>query len=337
MKFNMNKWAESIIAADDVRILPVLFFPCLSLVGKGVIEVINDPESHLANMQNVINRFPAMIAAMTGMDLTSEAEAFGCEVHFSDTEAPHVVRELVFDKESVESLTVPSFREGRGPVFVKATELASRKITDRPVFGGMLGPFSLAAVLLGLERTLKSTVKDASTVHTLLSKCTQYSIEYAKAYKEAGANGVFLAEPTAGLLAAKQCDAFSSYYVKKIVDAVQDENFFVVLHDCGKTKKLVESMLGTGAKGYHFGDAVDMLDIMPQIPAEYLVFGNIDPTRVLSQGTPDIVREKTLELLDRMRPYPHFVLSSGCDLPSVVPVENIGAFFGALDEFNSSK
>lgn len=337
MYFNMDKWAGDIIAAPDVRNLPVLFFPCLKVINKGVIEVVNDPRAHFENMKNVIDRFPNMIGAMTGMDLTSEAETFGCKVGFVDTEAPHTENEIVFDRASAEALKIPAVTDGRGPVFIKAAELSAQNITDRPTFGGMLGPFSLAAVLMGLEKTLKSLKKDPETVHIVLDKCIQYSIEYAKAYKAAGANGVLLAEPTAGLLAPKQCDEFSSYYVKKIVDAVQDEGFFIVLHNCGQTKKQVESMVSTGAKGYHFGNAVDMLDIIPQIPQDYLVFGNIDPSRVLTEGTPEMVREETLTLLEKMKPYPHFVLSSGCDLPPVVPIENLEAYFGAQEEFNKSK
>lgn len=337
MIINMDKWASDIIEVDEVKNLPILFFPCLPLIDKGVIEVVNNAQAHFENMKNVISKFPKMIGAMTGMDLTSEAETFGCNVSFSETEAPHATNEIVFDRASAESLKVPSIQAGRGPVFLKAAELAAQNITDRPTFGGMLGPFSLAAVLMGLERTLKASIKDKQTVHIVLEKCIQYSIAYAKAYKEAGANGVLLAEPSAGLLSPQQCDEFSSRYVKEIVDAVQDEGFFVVLHNCGNTKKLVNSMVSTGAKGYHFGNAVDMVDVISQIPEDYLVFGNIDPSRVLNEGTAEVIKEKTEELLEKMKPYRHFILSSGCDLPPEVPLANLESFFEALDEFNNKK
>lgn len=163
MKINMNKWAQDIIESKEVKCLPVLFFPCLSLTEKGVIEVVNDGQAHFENMKTVIKAFPTMIAAMTGMDLTSEAETFGSEVKFKDTEAPTVTKELVTDRESVEKLQVPSLDAGRAKVFLKAAELAAGYFTDRPTFGGMLGPFSLAAVLMGLEKTLKSLKKDPDT------------------------------------------------------------------------------------------------------------------------------------------------------------------------------
>jgi uroporphyrinogen decarboxylase len=190
---------------------------------------------------------------------------------------------------------------------------------------------------MGIERALKATIKDGQTVHIVLEKCTRYLIAYAKAFKEAGANGILIAEPTAGLLPPKHCDEFSSNYVKEIVDAVQDEGFFVVLHNCGNTKKLVDSMVSTGAKGYHFGNAVQMVDVISQIPPKYLVFGNIDPARVLNEGTEELIKETTKDLLEKMKPYKHFVLSSGCDLPMEVPIANLKSFFVALEEFNNGE
>lgn len=337
MKINMDEWAQAIIDAKEVKCLPVLFFPCLSITGEGVIKAMKDSQTHFETMKTVIKTFPDMIGAMTGMDLTSEAETFGSEVKFKDTEAPTVTKDLVFDRETVDKLQVPALDMGRAGIFLKAAELAAGHFTDRPTFGGMLGPFSLAAVLMGMEKTLKGVQKDPETLHILLDKCTQYSIKFAQAYKEAGANGVLLAEPTAGLLSPEWCDEFSSHYVKKIVDAVQDEGFFVVLHNCGNVKKLVKSMVSTRAKGYHFGNAIKMPDILPQIPEYYLAFGNIDPARVLNDATPEKVEEVTLALLEDMKPYPNFVLSSGCDIPPGVPITNLQAFFGALTKFNQDQ
>jgi len=49
------------------------------------------------------------------------------------------------------------------------------------------------------------------------------------------------------------------------------------------------------------------------------------------------MREATLDLLEKMREYPNFVLSSGCDTPPHTPIENVNAFFEALNEWNKEK
>ena len=110
----------------------------------------------------------------------------------------------------------------------------------------------------------------------------------------------------------------------------------VILHNCGNTTNLVPSMLNTGAFGFHFGNSVDMKDIMPQIPWGRIAFGNIDPASIFRNGTVEDVRAKTWELLESTFSYKNFVLSSGCDIPPGTPIENLEMFFQKLAEFNSA-
>ena len=188
-----------------------------------------------------------------------------------------------------------------------------------------------------MTRIFMNLISDPALVHTVLEKCTQFLIGYAKAYKAAGTQGIFIAEPAAGLISPAQCEEFSSRYVSRIVAAVQDENFMVVLHNCGNTKKLVPTMLSTGAQGFHFGNAVNMMDILPQIPDHILAFGNLDPASVFKQGTPEEVKAKTSALLECLSDYRNFVLSSGCDIPPGTPATNIDAFFTALEEWQTTR
>lgn len=336
MNFDMDKWSNEIIEAKDRRVLPVLYFPCLSLTGMGIVETVTDGAKMAKNMAEIIKKYPSIIAAVTGMDLSVDTEAFGGKVIFKDNEAPSVRDPLLKTIEDIEALEVPDVHSGRVDVFLDAVREAQKLITDRPILGGQLGPFSLAANLLDVQHALMITLKNPDSMKLLLEKATDFLIERAKAYKAAGANGIFLAEPTAGLLSPKQCEIFSSVYVKRLVDAVQDSSFYVILHNCGNVTKAVDSMYNTGSKGLHFGNAVDMKKILPQIPPDVLAFGNLDPSTVFYQGTPDTIKSTTLNLLKEMEQYPHFVLSSGCDISPLTPMENITAFFDAFDTYNSS-
>ena len=116
----------------------------------------------------------------------------------------------------------------------------------------------------------------------------------AKAYKSAGAAGIVMAEPVSGLLSPTLEEEFSSPYVKKIVDAVQDDHFILVYHNCGdNVPKMLDSILSTGAAAYHFGNAIDMKQILEKMPADVVVMGNIDPVGHLTEGTPESVYEAT--------------------------------------------
>ncbi len=337
MRINMQQWADNIIKDKNVNNLPVLYFPVLKKMGMDLPSSVKEPENMARVMKEVIDEYPDTIAAITGMDLTVDAEAFGAEVNYSEKQSPNLVSHILNSKEEIETLSVPDIHCGRADIFTEACIAAQDIITDRPVFGGLLGPFSLAANLLDINKCLMMTIRDKSYLHQLLDKCCEWLSKRIDEYKKAGANGVFFAEPTAGLLSPDACDEFSSVYIKKLVELYQDDYFFLILHDCGRVTKSVKSMCGTGCKGLHFGNGVNMKDIMPQVDSDILAFGNLDPSSVFFMGTPEYVYEKTTSLLEEMKPYPNFVLSSGCDLAPTVNEENIRAYFAACNDFNKNK
>ena len=107
---------------------------------------------------------------------------------------------------------------------------------------------------------------EPDSVKLLLNKCTDFIKRYCTALKQAGANGVLIAEPAAGLLSNEACIEFSSVYVKEIVDEIQDDNFSIILHNCGNTGQCTDAMVYTGAVGYHFGNGIDMVEALEQCP-----------------------------------------------------------------------
>ena len=332
--YNMRSWIEDFKRGDEKRPLPVLSFPCVSLLGVTVRELISDSDLQAKGIKAVADRTCAA-AAVSFMDLSVEAECFGAHIVVSDDEVPTVKGRIVSDMDEAEALVVPPVGSGRTSLYIGAIKKASELITDRPVLAGMIGPYSLAARLFDVSEIMMDCYDDPDMVHTVLEKVTDFLIEYAKAYKAVGANGVVMAEPVAGLLSPALEEEFSSPYVKKIVDAVQDDDFAVIYHNCGdNVPKMLDSILSTGAAAYHFGNAVDMeKDIIAQVPADVLVMGNVDPAGVLRMGNPETVREATLALMEKCCKYRNFVLSSGCDIPPMTPWENIDAFFAAASEF----
>ena len=93
----------------------------------------------------------------------------------------------------------------------------------------------------------------------------------AKAFKEAGANGIAMAEPAAGLLSPNLIKEFSTPYVKKIREAVEDENFIVMYHNCGNIEPLMDSIKDIDAVAYSFGNAINMEVPMEALPADKMI------------------------------------------------------------------
>ncbi len=331
MKINMREWLENL--PKSKKSMPVLSFPCVSLLGCTVSELISDSDKQAEGMALVANRVDAA-ASVSLMDLSVEAECFGATVRFSDDEVPTVIGRLIEDEDAANALEVPAIGSARSGIYIDAIRKAVPRITDRPVFAGIIGPFSLAARLLDVSEIMMDCYDEPEKVHTVLEKATQFLIEYAKAYKEAGANGVVMAEPVAGLLSPSLEEEFSAPYVKRITDAVQDDSFLMIYHNCGgSVLNMVDSLASIGAAAYHFGNSIDMKEMLDKFPKEFAVMGNIDPAQTLRMGTPEFVRKETLELLEKCSEYPNFIVSSGCDIPPMTPWKNIDAFFGAVKEY----
>lgn len=329
----MKQWVADIIHQKEVAAIPVMTHPGIEQNGNTVREAVSNGKVHADAVIKLTQNYQS-VAACTIMDLTTEAEAFGAEIAFSDEAVPAVVGHMLTDVKSINDLQVPSLKAGRIPQYLKANLLAARAIQDRPVFAGCIGPFSLAGRLYDMSGIMMLIYENPDAAHTLLAKCTQFIEKYCEALKLTGVNGVLMAEPAAGLLSNDDCKAFSSAYVKYIVNKVQDDHFIVVLHNCGNTGHCTEAMVETGAAAYHFGNKCRMEEVIKEVPKDALAMGNLDPVSIFKDGTPTQMREATLDLLEKMREYPNFVLSSGCDTPPHTPIENVNAFFEALNEWN---
>ena len=238
---------------------------------------------------------------------------------------------LLSNYDQVAALQIPDLSAGRVPQYLKANKIVAKTITDKPTFGGVIGPFSLAGRLFDMTEIMMAIYTEPQTIELLLSKCAKFIKSYIEAIKQTGVSGVVIAEPAAGLLSNEDASAYSSKYIREIVETLQDDNFMIVLHNCGNTGHCTDSMVETGAKGLHFGNKIDMNTALEQVPSDILVMGNLDPVAIFKQASAEQVAVATCELLNRTKAYKNFIISSGCDTPPGVSEANIKAFYSACN------
>ncbi len=335
---NMKNWVKDYINSDVKKAMPILSFPGIQITGITVDELVRDSDLQAKTMQAVAQRTDSA-ASVSMMDLSVEAEAFGAQIITSATEVPTVVGAIVRDIDAANALRIPKVGEGRTGIYLEALAKASALITDRPVFCGVIGPFSLAGRLLGVSDIMVDCYMEPELVETVMEKTTLFLIDYIKEYKKTGASGVCMAEPLTGLLSPALAESFSAPYVKRIVDAVQDDSFAVIYHNCGNnTMLMMDAILSAGAMGYHFGDVISMKEAVEKVPSDVLVMGNISPSEQFLSGTPESMRAAVIDLMNECCDgHKNFVISSGCDIPPASKWENIDAFFAAVAEYYGTK
>lgn len=318
--------AEFIRVSPHRLAMPIGVNPGLKLIGATVRQAVSSAEVQTEAILALHERFQAPFL-LTAMDLSAEAEAFGASIRLEDSEVPTVIGRLLSGTGQFNSLNLPQPGEKRTRVHLETAHRLHQAAAQSPVLGGIIGPFSLAGRLFGVGETLELTLTDAEAVHQLLEKVTGFLMGYAEAFHEAGAQGVIMAEPAAGLLSPRGMEQFSSAYIAQIIATVQRPDFTLVLHNCGARQAHLPAMRKSGASILHFGAPVDLPKALEQVQGEVVLGGNLDPSAVFLQGTPELVREKTEQLLAATAGTANFFISSGCDLPPGTPLENLEAFF----------
>ena len=333
---HINEWARNVRNSNKRMAIPIMTHPGIELCGGNVKEAVTNGTVHAEAILHMDSAYPADgVTAI--MDLTVEAEAFGATVDFSENEIPNVMGRLVYDDKTIQALKVPSLDAGRIPQYLKANQLTVEKINSKPVFGGCAGPFSLAGRLFGLSEMMMALYMSPDIIVNLLEKCTAFIADYCTEMKKIGLNGVIMAEPAAGLISNADCITYSSNYVKQIVEKLQDDNFMIVLHNCGNSGHCTDAMVKSGAAALHFGNKANMVEVMKQVPKNLLVMGNVDPVNSFKYHTEQQMYDTVMNLLNDTAECENYILSTGCDVPPHVSYSNIEAFYQAVKTFNISK
>lgn len=328
-----TKWIESIKCKEHKKAMPILTFPAIQKLHCTVEQLVNNSDLQVQAMKVIVDECDPL-ASLGLMDLSVEAECFGSDIRVHDGEVPTVVGSVIKDMDDAKNMVIPPVGSKRTQIYIDAMIKAKAVIIDRPVFAGVIGPFSLAGRLMDVSEAMIYCYDDPDMVHLVLDKVTTFLIDYCKAYKAGGVDGVVMAEPLAGILSPALASEFSSQYVKRIIDALEDEEFVVIYHNCGNnTIKMVDELLETGASVYHFGNAIDMYDMLQKMPRDKIIMGNIDPVGDIKDGTVEKVTTDTLGLLEKCANYDNFIISTGCDVPPLSPFDNINAFMKASRKY----
>lgn len=316
---------ETLLQSKKPPIIPLLGAPGIKLSRTTLRENLTDGETQYKTLSLLLEEFqPDGIFPM--MDLSVEPEALGLKIEFPDNAPPSVREHPIKDEEALESLKKDwKGIGGRMPVFI---DVVKRMSESFPILKGayMLGPFTLAGELVGVEDFLQMLISNPHFVKEVLAFATEVLKSYGKELFAAGADVLAILDPTSVTLSPKYFDEFSAPYIKELGESLKRP---IILHICGNTNHLIERMADTKAMGLSLDSMVDLREVAERVPRNVALIGNLDPVSVFWQDKPEQVKRKTRELLERMKDVDNFVLSSGCDIPVEAPLENIYAFMKA--------
>lgn len=313
------------------KTIPILSFPSTQLLGISVSELISSVDMQVKGMQ-VIAEKCNVGASLNMMDLSVEAEAFGAKIRFYDDDIPAVENGIIDNIADAESIVVPEIGTGRTQICIDGIKKAKEVINDKPVFCGVIGPYSLAGRIFDMTELMMECYDSPDEVRILLSKATEFITEYIKAFKEAGADGVIMAEPAAGLLSPSLAEEFSMPFVQQIFNEINSDEFIICYHNCGNAANDMLGMISElNADIIHLGNAINLKKAFEILPQDKIVMGNVNPV-LFRTGTPDDIKADVQRVFDECSVFDNFMISTGCDVPAASKWENIEAYFEKVNE-----
>lgn len=187
-------------------------------------------------------------------------------------------------------------------------------------------PFSLATMIRGVEHMMMDLVLESEErVFTLLDYCCEATIQFIRMMKEAGADMISNGDSPAGpsMLSPDMYKKFALPYEKKVCDYAHQVNLPYMLHICGNTDIILDQMVTINADSLELDYKTNIHKAEELMRGKIVFSGNIDPSGIIALGTPKLVREKTIELLEVFKGNPRLILNAGCAIPSITPPENL--------------
>jgi len=312
--------------------IPLMGFPGLQISGGTIKLAQQNYAEHFKTIKALAEQFrPDAIFPL--MDLAVEANALGRYTIFPKEESATVLKDAftLSDLEAMAQINIASDTRLLG--YVETLKLMRIGLPPEVLRGAYVtGPYTLAALIMGAEEAAMATIADPGYLREICQFTTEKIQEYIRLLIAAGAQLICILEPSAVMLGPEQFWQFSAGFIQHINRSCKYTGVATVYHTCGNTMHLLSKMAESGVDAVSLDSpeaGVDLPEAARKLPPEIMIIGNINPTGNILRGTPDEVESEVLDLLGKMKSFPNFILSTGCDLPQETPLDNIRAFMRA--------
>lgn len=317
--------------------------PCNPNIANGVARIygckisqFNTDPKVLAEAQIAAYRRFGYDSIRIFTDLFPMAEAMGATVTKPDDDTADLLHPAITDLSMIDQLQpVDPYKGGRLTVQVEAMKyLVDEMDSEIGCSAGVVGPFTNAFFLIGVEKALMLTCKDPEAMHKLCAISLESCKACAAAAMDQGLTPT-ISEPMSSctVVSPRIFREFSLPYLRELVNFIKARGKGVVMHICGQTSKIWDDLADLGISGMSIDNVASLKECKERIGSRVKILGNVDPGRVMYSGSPLDVRLGTLECIRDGYDSPKgYVVMSGCSLPVETPLENVQMMMDTVRE-----
>ena len=109
---NINVWIRQQLVSGHRIAVPIMTHPGIEMTRYKAGDALRNGRIHAEAIIKLSEVFPIAAPTMM-MDLTLEAEAFGCKIEFQEDEMPYIPGRLVSNRVEIDNLKIPGLNDGR--------------------------------------------------------------------------------------------------------------------------------------------------------------------------------------------------------------------------------
>ena len=264
-------------------------------------------------------------------DTATLAAAVGVPIDDPEDLPSRVHSPLLPSLADLSGLGVPDIaRSGRVNVWLETCRLVKSRFGDEKFVRGNCdqAPFSLASMVRGLEGWFLDLAAEEEGVVALLEWCAGACRQFLRLMAGTGVDMVSNGDSAAGpaLVSPRLYRKYAFPHERRLAAEAHRLGLPYVLHLCGDAGPILADMADTGADGLELDSKTAIGRIHSVCAGRTALFGTLDPSSVLTLGTPAAVEAETRKILETYANSPRLVLNAGCALPAETPEANIRAF-----------
>lgn len=310
-------------------------------LGLSTLDYLTIPEVWLDANLRVERDFPDVTflpGFWSEIGMCAEPSGFGCKVSLYSHKTP-VAHPMVSGIEELDRISAPNpLTDGFMPMILNFYRRLEPRIRDAGHVVKMVaarGPLTVATHLMGVSNFLLGMKLEPAATHRLLRITTTLVKDWLAAQANAltEVESILVLDDIAGMMSAKDYQEFAHPYLKEIFDAFPVA--VKMFHNDSDNPVSFKFLPDLGIHVFNFTHLQPLAKVRSLVGPNLCLLGNIPPLSVLTEGTPDQVRQAVAECLAQHPSTQGLIISAGGGASPGTPGANVQAMSGAVKGLKS--